>query len=780
MRSFIILLLLFSSTCFPQSTIYVSTSGNDNNNGSIQYPFSTIQKAIDEASEGDFISIASGTYYDPIVIDKNNISIYAADLESKPVIIANGDKFATLDGVIRWTSNSLNKYDNVTVDGIIIRNATANYKLRGIWINGNNNKVMNCELYSIKRTGIVVQGENNLISHNVVDTILGYQDTLRGNNISVESYYDSETQTRRNSQYNEISWNTLKNNLTHYAVNIFPDTKDSNQASMEGNIIKYNTINNNGGGIYTRFQRNMEIIGNVISNSKFSSSWEVNGTGITLTYNDDFPNAHTIPFDAGTIKIYNNTIVKNDINGILNDNSNSLLIYNNIFVDHQSALGHGHICFNFPAASINSSNKIDYNIYNGSGYWKWGNDSGNSTSSFNSWKSLTKMDSNSSSNLDPLFTDYANNDFTLQYHSPAKNIGLSLYNENVKEDVTGNPRPDWKYSMDIGAYEVADAQIKVGVEGDGLSFPVNFTLTGIGKRWTKNTSGTFSIAAGTTFNSSKSVTYAEPDTNKWYGWHYQWVHQNTDSNLAFQHGFYKLEKGTDYIYIDTRDALTNYRPNIYIKYTATGFFVKEENTFLSIQNGTIIRIWEINRGNTDSLPGFWNNALLLINENNNPRLVWGEYNRSSSYNLYRNGNNIGNLNSLEYLDGDILISQNGPNFTYNVKANGTAPFSNQASVNGNFYKQMFSNQKENYSLSQNYPNPFNPTTTISFSIANKEQVIIKIFNIIGQEVATILNESLEAGTYKRIFNAGKLSSGIYFYRITAGHFYEIKKLQVLK
>ncbi|MGE5458000.1 MAG: T9SS type A sorting domain-containing protein [Methanococcaceae archaeon] len=70
--------------------------------------------------------------------------------------------------------------------------------------------------------------------------------------------------------------------------------------------------------------------------------------------------------------------------------------------------------------------------------------------------------------------------------------------------------------------------------------------------------------------------------------------------------------------------------------------------------------------------------------------------------------------------------------------------------------------------------------TISFSIANKEKVVVKIYNIIGQEVLKILDETLEAGTYEHIFNAGKLSSGIYFYQLTAGQFSEIKKMQVLK
>ncbi len=85
-----------------------------------------------------------------------------------------------------------------------------------------------------------------------------------------------------------------------------------------------------------------------------------------------------------------------------------------------------------------------------------------------------------------------------------------------------------------------------------------------------------------------------------------------------------------------------------------------------------------------------------------------------------------------------------------------------------------------YALSQNYPNPFNPSTKIDFSIKNAGLVTLKIYNILGQVVATLVNTELKAGTYSSVFDASRLSSGVYFYTIHAGDFVQAKKMMLLK
>jgi len=87
---------------------------------------------------------------------------------------------------------------------------------------------------------------------------------------------------------------------------------------------------------------------------------------------------------------------------------------------------------------------------------------------------------------------------------------------------------------------------------------------------------------------------------------------------------------------------------------------------------------------------------------------------------------------------------------------------------------------KNFDLSQNYPNPFNPTTTIEYSIPKDANVSIKIYDVLGKEVATLVNEQRSAGTYIINWNASNFSSGLYFYRITAGEFADTKKMFLIK
>ncbi len=87
---------------------------------------------------------------------------------------------------------------------------------------------------------------------------------------------------------------------------------------------------------------------------------------------------------------------------------------------------------------------------------------------------------------------------------------------------------------------------------------------------------------------------------------------------------------------------------------------------------------------------------------------------------------------------------------------------------------------EAYSLAQNYPNPFNPSTTIEFSIPRNENVTLKVYDMLGREVRTLVSDNLAAGSYKTRFDAGNLASGVYFYVLNAGKFTESRKLMIMK
>ena len=85
-----------------------------------------------------------------------------------------------------------------------------------------------------------------------------------------------------------------------------------------------------------------------------------------------------------------------------------------------------------------------------------------------------------------------------------------------------------------------------------------------------------------------------------------------------------------------------------------------------------------------------------------------------------------------------------------------------------------------FALNQNYPNPFNPSTSISFSLPTRTFVSLKIFDLIGKEVATLVSEEMSAGSYAKQWNASTVSSGVYFYQIRANNYCETKKLTLLK
>jgi hypothetical protein len=85
-----------------------------------------------------------------------------------------------------------------------------------------------------------------------------------------------------------------------------------------------------------------------------------------------------------------------------------------------------------------------------------------------------------------------------------------------------------------------------------------------------------------------------------------------------------------------------------------------------------------------------------------------------------------------------------------------------------------------FALKQNYPNPFNPTTIISFSLPTRSPISLKVLDILGREVATLVHEELPAGNHSRQWNASGMSSGIYYYRIQAGTYIGTKKLLLLR
>jgi len=85
-----------------------------------------------------------------------------------------------------------------------------------------------------------------------------------------------------------------------------------------------------------------------------------------------------------------------------------------------------------------------------------------------------------------------------------------------------------------------------------------------------------------------------------------------------------------------------------------------------------------------------------------------------------------------------------------------------------------------YALEQNYPNPFNPSTIINYQLPKESRVILTVFDVLGKEIETIVNEQQAPGQYKVTWNASGKASGVYFCRLIAGDFHDTKKMVILK
>jgi hypothetical protein len=86
----------------------------------------------------------------------------------------------------------------------------------------------------------------------------------------------------------------------------------------------------------------------------------------------------------------------------------------------------------------------------------------------------------------------------------------------------------------------------------------------------------------------------------------------------------------------------------------------------------------------------------------------------------------------------------------------------------------------NFNLEQNYPNPFNPSTTIKYTLGERSAVTLKVYDVLGNEVANLVNTTQEAGQHSINFNASSLASGLYIYTLNTGNFTSSKKMMLLK
>jgi hypothetical protein len=136
------------------------------------------------------------------------------------------------------------------------------------------------------------------------------------------------------------------------------------------------------------------------------------------------------------------------------------------------------------------------------------------------------------------------------------------------------------------------------------------------------------------------------------------------------------------------------------------------------------------------------NPMIVSNGNLGAIIVWQDYRSGNNFDIYMNG-----------FDTTGIITSIGNN----GKVNPT-----------------------DYALLQNYPNPFNPVTVINYQLPKTSNVKLSIYNALGQEVSTLVNELQNAGDYKVEWNASAYPSGVYFYHLEAGSFVSNKKMMLIK
>jgi hypothetical protein len=147
---------------------------------------------------------------------------------------------------------------------------------------------------------------------------------------------------------------------------------------------------------------------------------------------------------------------------------------------------------------------------------------------------------------------------------------------------------------------------------------------------------------------------------------------------------------------------------------------------------------------------------------------------------YQTDNALRSLNALNgasYSFTDKTPLEVGKSYDYQLRETG---FDGQVATLETVTLTVRFNVAREYELAQNYPNPFNPTTTIRYQIPTAETVSLKVYDVLGKEVATLVSGRQEAGNYAVPFNASGLSSGMYFYQLQAGSFVETRKMMLVK
>jgi photosystem II stability/assembly factor-like uncharacterized protein len=338
-----------------------------------------------------------------------------------------------------------------------------------------------------------------------------------------------------------------------------------------------------------------------------------------------------------------------------------------------------------------------------------------------------------------------------------------------------------------------DEQIGIIVGGINVSGQIESVIlktTDSGMNWFSKSSGTglniYAIAFSDFNNSTVVGEFGNirRTTDGGETWSFQnaYVTSNLygtffiDSLKGFIVGGYPLIPPFDpYTILKTVNAGATWSKHFYNKRLTDIYFTDSNNGFIAGEQGTILKttngggFWETKRSSSEYQDL---NSVFCIDSNiiwtvGNAGTILKSIDSGNSWDLVSSGT-TNDLNDIYFIDKDNgwIVGDDGIIlYTKNGGVTSTEP---ELDIPIDFL------------LSQNYPNPFNPSTVISFHLPVSGNVTLKVYDILGNEVTTLVNEEKTAGNYNIEFNAEKYCSGVYFYTMRAGNFIETKKLILLK
>jgi len=376
---------------------------------------------------------------------------------------------------------------------------------------------------------------------------------------------------------------------------------------------------------------------------------------------------------------------------------------------------------------------------------------------------------------------------------------------------------------------IDDRQLSLGVTGVESTDNTTHYISAVGKVWEHNGSS-FVISDDQEIYNNQTVSVGNADfgDSDWDAI-FNWKWREPGERPIWGLGLYKItltlwdqEAPIDeYCYLDGRDS--NWggsapgNPDLYTVFNKTPEEYEIFNwlhipaNIIEIDVGEIIRVWDVKNSqpSTSGLTNFWANALLLIEGGgDHPRIAWGPHPSITTtyFYIYRAVADLPldpkeqltfshcattNATTYEFIDTEFEIGGSTQSIAfYYVKSynpsSGYSLATNTVYTSGEYVPYKISVnptdgiQADEFDLMQNYPNPFNPSTTIKFSVAANSLVSLKVYDILGNEKAILVDELKEPGNYSVNFDASDLSSGIYFYTLRANEYTHSRKMLLLK